>query len=90
MNEQGFRWDAELYQNSSKWQFDLGMMAIERLAPIDGERILEIGCGNALTTIEIAKRIPNGFITAKIPDNTNKPTLFSLIHNCNRTFKRND
>ncbi len=64
MNGSGFRWDAELYQNSSKWQFDLGMMAIERLAPIDGEKILEIGCGNAMTTIEIAKRIPNGFITA--------------------------
>lgn len=64
MNDTGFKWDAELYQNSSKWQFDLGMMAIKRLAPIDGEKILEIGCGNAMTTIEIAKRIPNGSITA--------------------------
>ena len=64
MNDAGFKWDAELYQKSSKWQFELGMIAIERLAPIDGEKVLEIGCGNAMTTIEIAKRIPNSSITA--------------------------
>ena len=59
-----FKWDAKLYQKSSQWQFDLGMMAIERLAPQDGENILEIGCGNAMITIEIAKIIPHGSITA--------------------------
>ncbi|MFX1273405.1 MAG: class I SAM-dependent methyltransferase [Promethearchaeota archaeon] len=64
MNQKSFKWDAELYQKSSRWQFELGLIAIERLKPKDGENILEIGCGNAMLTIEIAKKIPNGSITA--------------------------
>jgi trans-aconitate methyltransferase len=37
-------------------------MAIERLQPRDGEKVLDIGCGNAMLTIDLAKRIPNGLI----------------------------
>jgi len=64
MNEKELQWDAELYQGSSALQFNLGLMTIERLKPIDPEKILEIGPGNAVLTIEIARRIPNGTITA--------------------------
>ena len=64
MSEKEFRWDAELYQGSSAVQYKLGIMTIERLKPLDKEKILEIGPGNAMLTIEIAKRIPNGTITA--------------------------
>lgn len=39
-------------------------MAIDRLQPRDGERILDIGCGNAVVTLEIARRVPSGEITA--------------------------
>ena len=64
MNEKELQWDAELYQGSSAVQYNLGLMTIERLKPVDKEKILEIGPGNAMLTIEIAKRIPNGTITA--------------------------
>lgn len=64
MNEKSFKWDAKLYQESSSYQFNLGLMAIKRLKPKDFENILEIGCGNAMLTIELAKKIPNGKITA--------------------------
>jgi trans-aconitate 2-methyltransferase len=64
MNENRLKWNAELYQKSSALQFQLGLMAIERLNPRNEDMILEIGCGNALITIELAKLIPDGKIIA--------------------------
>ena len=64
MSEKNLKWDAELYKGSSAVQYKLGLMAIERLEPVDKEKILEIGSGNAMLTIEIARYIPNGSITA--------------------------
>ncbi len=64
MKEKCYKWDPELYQKNSSYQFDLGIIAIERLNPKKNEHILEIGCGNGMVTIELAKRIPNGKITA--------------------------
>ena len=64
MNNDTYKWDAELYQKSSFHQFQMGMMALERLNPQDGEMMLEIGSGNAMVSIELAKKIPNGHITA--------------------------
>jgi len=57
------QWDPGLYQDSSSLQFQLGMMAIDKLNPRDPERMLDIGCGNGLVTIELAKRIPSGHVT---------------------------
>jgi trans-aconitate 2-methyltransferase len=64
MNENRLKWNAELYQKSSALQFQLGVMAIDRLNPHDEDMILEIGCGNAMITIELAKLIPNGKLIA--------------------------
>jgi len=64
MPNKSFKWDAKLYQESSSFQFNLGLMAIEKLNPKVNENILEIGCGNAKLTIELAKKIPSGTITA--------------------------
>ena len=64
MNDQKLKWDAKLYQDNSSFQYNLALMAIEKLQPKAGERILDIGCGNALATIELAKHIPEGEIIA--------------------------
>lgn len=64
MNENRLKWNAKLYEKSSSLQFQLGIMAIERLNPRDDDMILEIGCGNAMITIELANLIPNGKIVA--------------------------
>ena len=64
MTGDSFKWDANLYQESSRFQYNLGLMAIERLQPTDSERIMDIGCGNAIVTIEIAKLIPQGEVVA--------------------------
>ena len=64
MVDKTLSWNAKLYQSSSNLQFELGLMGIDKLNPKDSEKILEIGCGNAMLTIELAKRNPNGMITA--------------------------
>ncbi|TFG24012.1 MAG: class I SAM-dependent methyltransferase [Promethearchaeota archaeon] len=64
MVDKTLNWDAEFYQNSSSLQFELGLMGIKRLNPNGSEKILEIGCGNAMLTIELAKKNMNGTITA--------------------------
>jgi SAM-dependent methyltransferase len=43
----------------------LGLTAIERLAPADGEKILDIGCGCGTTSFELARRVgASGHVTA--------------------------
>ena len=64
MVDKTLNWDAKLYQNSSSLQFELGLMGIKKLNPKGSEKILEIGCGNAMLTIELAKRNMSGVITA--------------------------
>jgi len=60
--DKNLQWDPKLYQKHSDLQFKLGLMAIKRLNPSSSERILEIGSGNGLLTIEIARLIPKGEI----------------------------
>jgi SAM-dependent methyltransferase len=43
----------------------LGLTAIERLAPADGQKILDIGCGCGTTSFELARRVgASGHVTA--------------------------
>jgi trans-aconitate methyltransferase len=64
MVEHELKWDAKLYQENSDLQYELALMAIEKLKPEDTDRILDIGCGNAITTIELAKHVPKGEVVA--------------------------
>ena len=58
------KWDAKLYQESSLFQYSLGLKAIERLNLTSVNKILDIGSGNAKVTIELAKKFPNSSIIA--------------------------
>lgn len=63
MEPTSLQWNASLYQDSSLLQFQLGLKTIDILNPRDPEHILDIGCGNGLLSIELAKRIPMGHVT---------------------------
>jgi trans-aconitate 2-methyltransferase len=67
MKDIDFEWDAKFYQKHSSVQYELGLRAIEKLNPRDNENILEIGCGNGILTVTLAKKIPNGKIIAIEP-----------------------
>lgn len=64
MADKELKWDAKLYQENSDLQYELALMAIEKLNPEKNYKILDIGCGNAVSTIELAKHVPEGEIVA--------------------------
>lgn len=64
MADKELKWNAKLYQENSDLQYELALMAIERLNPEKNYKILDIGCGNAVSTIELAKYVPEGEIVA--------------------------
>lgn len=79
MAKQELKWDAKLYQENSALQFELALMAIKRLQPGVGDKILDIGCGNGASTIELAKHVPDGEIVAiEISSEMYKQTLENI------------
>jgi trans-aconitate 2-methyltransferase len=64
MADKELKWDAKLYQGNSDLQYELALMAIEKLNPEKDYKILDLGCGNAISTIELAKHVPEGEVTA--------------------------
>jgi trans-aconitate methyltransferase len=48
-------WDPERYARNARFVSDLGRPVLELLAPADGEKILDLGCGDGPLTLEIMR-----------------------------------
>jgi trans-aconitate 2-methyltransferase len=57
-------WDAERYHRLSNPQVGWGRRVLERLAPVPGECILDLGCGTGRLTAELVAALGHGTIVA--------------------------
>ena len=48
------RWDAQGYARNARFVSDLGMPVVELLAPVAGESVLDLGCGDGALTAKLA------------------------------------
>jgi trans-aconitate 2-methyltransferase len=60
-------WDATRYDRVSDPQVEWGRRVIARLAPQPRERLLDLGCGTARLTAELAGIVPDGLVVGLDP-----------------------
>jgi trans-aconitate 2-methyltransferase len=56
-------WDAARYHRVSDPQLSWGLRVLDRLTPMDDERILDLGCGTGRLTSELHSRVPSVRLT---------------------------
>lgn len=49
------RWDAQAYAQNARFVSDLGSPVVEWLAPVPGESLLDLGCGDGALTLRLAQ-----------------------------------
>jgi trans-aconitate methyltransferase len=49
-------WDPARYADNARFVSDLGMPVVDLLAPLPGERILDLGCGDGALSVAITER----------------------------------
>ncbi len=55
-------WDAQTYHRLSDPQFAWGLRVLDRLRPVAGERILDLGCGSGRLTDRLADAMGRGVV----------------------------
>jgi len=55
MTSQNTNWNAGLYDDKHSFVFKFGEDVVQLLAPLSGERILDVGCGTGYLTNLIAQ-----------------------------------
>jgi len=60
---------ALLYRQVSSLQTEDGLKLIDRLSPLEGSRVLDLGCGTGYLASVLAQRVgPEGKVTGVDPD----------------------
>ncbi len=47
------QWNSQTYDQNARFVSDLGMPVVELLAPVAGERVLDLGCGDGVLTAKL-------------------------------------
>ncbi len=59
---ESFKWDGADYQQFSRYQTEQGRELVKLLGAATSGKILDVGCGNGLLTLEIGNKNPDGFV----------------------------